>query len=269
MSETQVENEIKKNLNVNSIPVEVVIPKGELEITWSEPAQKSEYVKNLFGSISRTYDLANDFITFGLARLWRKQLVTWSEAKLGDEILDCATGTGDLAFEFKKTVGADGTVTGIDFCKEMLDLAPGKSFEKNLPVTFEMGNVLGLDFDDNRFAVTSIAYGIRNVADVHTAIKEMARVTQPGGRVMILETGDISNPVLRFFIRIYFEKVVPYIGRLISGHPTAYQYLQKSSGHFPSGKDFCEILENSGCFSSVEHRTLMGGASFMYKCTVA
>jgi demethylmenaquinone methyltransferase / 2-methoxy-6-polyprenyl-1,4-benzoquinol methylase len=225
----------------------------------------ADFVKNLFGSISQTYDRANDLITFGLARSWRRKLVRWSGAKNNQKILDCATGTGDLAFEFKKVVGTDGSVTGIDFCKEMLDLAPEKSLTLGLPVHFQLGNVMGLDFQDHQFDVTSIAYGIRNVADCNAAIKEMARVTQPGGRVMVLETGEIQNPILRIFIRFYFEKIVPHLGGWISGRPDAYQYLQRTSGDFPSGAAFCQRLYASGCFSRVEYKSLLGGASYIYK----
>jgi demethylmenaquinone methyltransferase/2-methoxy-6-polyprenyl-1,4-benzoquinol methylase len=229
---------------------------------------KSEFVKGLFGSISGTYDKANDVITFGMARLWRNKLVELSEARAGDHILDCATGTGDLALAFKRKVGESGRVVGTDFCGEMLALAPEKAKAQNLNIDFELGDVLALKYADNTFDITSIAYGIRNVANVAQALKEMARVTTPGGRVMILETGDIENPVLRTGIRFYFEHVVPRLGGWVSGKPEAYEYLQSSSGAFPSKEDFCLVLKAVGCFSDVSCTTLMGGASYIYKCVV-
>jgi demethylmenaquinone methyltransferase / 2-methoxy-6-polyprenyl-1,4-benzoquinol methylase len=227
-----------------------------------------EYIKNLFGSISGTYDKANDVITLGIARQWRKQLVELSKAREGHWVLDCATGTGDLALEFKKAVGATGKVIGLDFCKEMLESAPGKAKKQNLDVTFELGDVLALNYPDKKFDVTSIAYGIRNVADVQKAVSEMARVTKSGGKVMILETGDVDNRVLQKAIRFYFEKVVPTLGGWVSGKPEAYQYLQTSSGQFLSGEHFCEALSATGLFSQVTFTTLMGGASFIYRCDV-
>lgn len=228
---------------------------------------KAEFVKNLFGSISGTYDQANDVITFGMARLWRKKLVELSGAKPGDRILDCATGTGDLAIAFKKIVAESGHVIGSDFCAEMLSVAPKKATKKNLDITFELGDVQALKYKNAEFDICSIAYGIRNVSDVAQAMREMARVTRSGGVVMILETGEIENPVLRLGIRFYFEKVVPKLGGWVSGRPEAYEYLQTSSGSFPSQTEFCRNLNELGCFSAVTCTALMGGASYIYKCT--
>lgn len=230
--------------------------------------EKAEFVKNLFGDISETYDTANDVITFGMARLWRKKLVSLSEAKAGDKILDCATGTGDLALAFKRVVGETGQVIGSDFCPGMLAVAPDKAKKFNLDVTFELGDVLNLKYANQEFDICSIAYGIRNVANVAKALQEMARVTKPGGYVMILETGEIENPVLRKGIRFYFEKFVPKLGGWVSGKPEAYEYLQVSSGQFPSKEDFCLVLDAVKCFSEVSCTTLMGGASYIYKCKV-
>lgn len=231
----------------------------------SSPGPDEAFVKNLFGTISNTYDRANDVITMGMARLWRRELVDWSVVHEGDWILDCATGTGDLALEFKKAVGPQGTVVGTDFCEEMLAIAPTKADKQNLSVTFELGDVLDLQYPDNKFDISSIAYGIRNVANTQRALSEMARVTKPGGRVMILETGEIENPLLRKAIRMYFEKVVPKLGGWVSGHPEAYEYLQNSSGRFPSGAEFCELMRSTTQFATVEFKSLMGGASYIYK----
>lgn len=229
---------------------------------------KAEFVKNLFGSISSTYDQANDVITFGMARLWRKKLVELSQAKPGDRVLDCATGTGDLALAFKHIVTETGHVIGTDFCPEMLAVAPLKAAKQNLAVVFELGDVQALKYKNAEFNICSIAYGIRNVSNVAQAVREMARVTRSGGVVMILETGEIENPILRTGIRFYFEKLVPTLGGWISGKPEAYEYLQASSGSFPSQADFCRDLSALGCFSAVTCTTLMGGASYIYKCEV-
>lgn len=242
--------------------------KPHTEKTWREP--DASRVQDLFGSIAETYDVANDVMTLGLARLWRKKLVNWSGAKPADKVLDCATGTGDLALEFKKAVGDTGSVIGSDFCQEMLDKAPEKAKALNLDVKFEWADAMALPYPDETFDVVSIAYGIRNVADVNKALSEMTRVLKPGGRLMILETGEIQNPVLRMGIRFYFEKFVPRLGGWVSGRRDAYEYLQKSSGGFPSGRQFCEILRamktgDHSTFSNVEHRALMGGASFIYR----
>ena len=236
--------------------------------TTNKTGPDAEYIKNLFGSISTTYDKANDVITLGMARQWRKQLVNWSDAREGQWVLDCATGTGDLAIEFKKAVGETGHVIGTDFCKEMLDVAPQKAAKQNLKVDFELADVMALDYPNDKFDIASIAYGIRNVADIDVAIFEMARITKPGGKVMILETGEVENPMLQKAIRFYFKNIVPRLGGWVSGKRSAYEYLQSSSGRFPSGEEFCDVLRGSGQFVKVEFTSLMGGASFIYKCTV-
>lgn len=228
----------------------------------------ADEIKNLFDSISHGYDLANDLMTGGLARGWRKRLVQWSEASPGDKVLDCATGTGDLAIEFKKKVGPSGYVKGTDFSKGMLAKAPVKAKKLNLEIDFEWADATELPYVDNQFTITSIAYGIRNVNDPIRALSEMARVTKPGGRVMILETGDHQSPVIQRVYRWYFKNVVPRLGALTTGKKDAYEYLQKSSSCFPSQGKFLDLMRATERFSSVECRPLFAGASFLYKGVV-
>ncbi len=227
-----------------------------------------EDIKNLFNSISKTYDKTNDIITMGFVRPWRKKMISHSGAKSGDKVLDCATGTGDLAFEFKKVVGPTGTVLGTDFCKGMLEEGPKKAKLLNLDVQFEFADATCLQYEDNSFDITSIGYGIRNVSDPVKALCEMARVTKPGGTVIVLETGDTKNPVLQPFINIYFKHIVPRLGGWTSGNRPAYEYLNKSSNHFPSKNDFLNLMNQTGQLQGLSCKTLMGGASFIYKGTV-
>lgn len=224
-----------------------------------------EEIKNLFSTVAGGYDRANDAMTLGLAHFWRRKLVVWSEAKPGDRVLDCATGTGDLAIEFKKTVGAEGEVIGTDFCPAMLEHAPEKARRRGLDIRFEMADAMRLPFTDDEFDVSSIAYGIRNVADPTKALSEMARVVKSGGHVMILETGDAPENGLRYLFDFYFRQVVPRIGGLVTGHRFAYEYLNRSSRHFPSRERFLELMESTGVFSHCEYRVLLGGASFIYR----
>lgn len=231
--------------------------------------QNPDFIKNLFNSISGTYDRANDVMTFGLARLWRKELVRWSGVKEGSNVLDCATGTGDLAIEFKKVV-KNGRVVGADFSAGMLSLAPEKAKEAGFPdIEFKLADVMALPYATDMFDTTSIAYGIRNVSNPKLALTEMARVTKPGGHVMVLETGENRMPVIKKAMSWYFKYVVPRLGGMISGRRDAYEYLNNSSQVFPSGEAFCEIMRSAGCFSHVEYRAVMGGASYIYKGTVA
>lgn len=222
-------------------------------------------IKSLFSSVAQGYDKANDAMTLGMARLWRRQLVAWSGARPGDRVLDCATGTGDLAIEFKRAVGASGDVIGTDFCEDMLKLAPVKAKRQNLAVEFSLADAMNLPFRDSEFDISSIAYGIRNVSDPAKAIREMARVVRPGGCVMILETGDTPDGAFKKAFEFYIKQVVPRVGGWMTGHRDAYEYLNQSSRGFPSRERFVEIMNSTGAFSSVEFRVLFGGASFIYR----
>lgn len=223
-----------------------------------------EFVQNLFSSISGSYDRANDLITFGMARRWRKQLVNLSGAKEGDKILDCASGTGDLAFDFKKAVGPSGQVIGTDFCESMLEYGRIKSKKQSVDVQFQWADVMNLPFGDNSFDVTSISYGIRNVQDPQKALSEMARVTRSGGSVMVLETGENRNKFLQFGINFYCNHLLPRLGGWISGNKSAYEYLNKSSAKFPCREDFVSLMKSSASFESVGFKSILGGASFVY-----
>lgn len=230
--------------------------------------QEPKFIKNLFSEVAGTYDRANDVMTMGLARLWRRELVKFSGASEGMRVIDCATGTGDLAIEFKKVVGS-GTVLGTDFCEEMLKHAPAKSLSLGLDIDFKIADAMNLGYPDAKFDIASIAYGIRNVADPVRALSEMGRVVKPGGVVMVLETGDVQTPVLKPLMKLYFKHMVPLLGGMVSGKKWAYQYLNKSSQAFPSGEKFLDLMRETGRFSSCEYKSLMGGASYIYKAVRA
>lgn len=229
---------------------------------------RSEDVKNLFSSIAHGYDKANDAMTFGMARGWRRQLVHWSGARPGHTVLDCATGTGDLAIEFKKTVGFESLVVGTDFCADMLAKAPEKAKRAGVDVEFQLADTLNLPFESSTFDIASIAYGIRNVEDPLKALREMARVVKPGGFVMILETGDVPEKGLKTLMSFYVRQVVPRIGGWITGQRQAYEYLNNSSRSFPSRERFLDLMKEAGVFTRCEYKVLMGGASFIYKGVV-
>ena len=229
---------------------------------------REEDIKSIFNSVAHGYDKANDAMTFGMARAWRRRLVKWSGVKPGDAVLDCATGTGDLALDFKRVVGNEGRVIGTDFCAAMLDLAPPKASLAKLDVTFATADVMQLPYPDHEFNACSIAYGIRNVADPARALKEMARVVRPGGVVMVLETGDPAENLLKSLFEFYVKRVVPRIGGLITGKREAYEYLNRSSRGFPSRARFTEVMDATGAFTSTEYRVIMGGASYLYKGVV-
>lgn len=229
---------------------------------------RAEEIKSLFSSVAHGYDKANDAMTFGMAHLWRRKLVRWSGASLGQSILDCATGTGDLALEFKRAVGPTGQVTGTDFCADMLGKAPPKAERAGLEIQFQLADAMKLPFEKASFDISSIAYGIRNVADPVCALSEMARVVKRGGRVMILETGDAPGGGFKRAFEFYFQQVVPRIGGWVTGQRQAYEYLNRSSRGFPSRDRFIDVMKATEAFDAYECEVLMGGASFMYRGTV-
>lgn len=226
-------------------------------------------IQDLFGRNAHVYDRANDIISLGLAHSWRKQLVFWSGTKKdsSQNILDCATGTGDLAFAFQKASPAS-TVIGCDFCAPMLEKARKKAKKLSFPVDFQWADATQLPYSDNTFHITSMAYGLRNIKDPLKALLEMARVTQSQGKILILETGEVRGALMGTALRFYFKVLVPLLGGWVSGDRQAYEYLSHSSRNFPCGKSLKEFLESTMIFSDVQCRSILWGASFMYKCTV-
>lgn len=233
----------------------------------SNHSPNPEIIRSMFSKVAANYDKGNNVLSMGVHHLWRKKLVKYSGAKAGDRVLDCATGTGDLAIEFKKTVG-NGPVTGTDFCAEMLIPAPGKAKERGLDITFEQADVTQLQYADNSFDIASISFGIRNVGDPVKALKEMARVTRPGGKVMVLEFGQVNVPVFGALYNFYSQNILPKIGGLVTGQKDAYEYLQKSSAAFPCRDGFIDLMKESGAYSEMEYISLTGGIAYIYKGTV-
>lgn len=220
-----------------------------------------ERIRSMFASISSRYDRANTVLSGGVHHLWRRRTVRWSGAKAGDRVLDCATGTGDLAVAFRKIVGERGEVIGTDFVPEMLELARAKA----PGIAFEVADVTQLPFADATFDISSISFGIRNVNDPRKGIAELARVVKPGGRVMVLEFGQPRGRAFRILYDLYRKRVLPRVGGIVTGEKDAYEYLERSAGRFPSGDDFVQLMRESGRFRSIEFVPLTFGIAYLYK----
>ncbi|NIT57962.1 MAG: bifunctional demethylmenaquinone methyltransferase/2-methoxy-6-polyprenyl-1,4-benzoquinol methylase UbiE [Aliifodinibius sp.] len=227
----------------------------------------SEKVRKMFADIADDYDRVNTILSFGIHHIWRDRTVSLSGAKTGDRVLDCATGTGDLALEFKEAVGDEGYVLGTDFCAEMIEHAPAKAEDNNLVVDFEVADAMDLPYEDNIFDISSIAFGIRNVDDPVQALKEMARVVVPGGKVVVLEFGQPKG-LLKYPYELYSQYIMPTLGGWISGNREAYTYLPRTSAEFPAGNDFIALMEKAGSFSSQFFEKLTGGIAYIYVGTV-
>jgi demethylmenaquinone methyltransferase/2-methoxy-6-polyprenyl-1,4-benzoquinol methylase len=224
-----------------------------------------EIIKSMFKKVAPSYDKGNDVLSVGIHHQWRKKLVKLSSIKPGMHILDCATGTGDLAIEFKKAVGPTGVVIGTDFSEDMLLTAPDKAKAQNLDIKFQTADVMNLPFPDAQFDCVSISFGIRNVQDPQKAIREMARVTKPGGQILILEFGQMKTPVIKDLYNFYFEKVLPYVGGLLTGQTEAYKYLQKSSARFPCRENFLAWMNETQMFSSTSYKSVTFGVAYIYQ----
>lgn len=227
----------------------------------------SDKVRNMFADIADDYDRINGILSLGVHNAWRKKAVLISGAKPGDRVLDCATGTGDLAIEFKNTVGHEGYVLGTDFCKEMIEHAPAKADKKKLVVEFEVADAMNLPYEENSFDVASIAFGIRNVDNPLECLREMARVVKPGGRVVVLEFGQPTG-IVGLPFRFYSKHVMPAVGGFISGNREAYTYLPETSAAFPAGEKFLDLMEEAGVFNESEAEKLTGGIAYIYTGTV-
>ncbi|GEN10539.1 demethylmenaquinone methyltransferase / 2-methoxy-6-polyprenyl-1,4-benzoquinol methylase [Myxococcus fulvus] len=223
----------------------------------------STEVRQMFSSIATKYDVTNEVLSFGIHRLWRRTAVRLSQAKPGDSVLDCASGTGDLALAFKRKVGATGHVIGTDFCAEMLESGPAKAAKAGLPVDFQVADAMDLPFEDNRFDVASIAFGIRNVDDPVKCLKEMGRVVKPGGRVVVLEFGQPTGAFGALF-RFYSKTVMPTVGGLLTGNRAAYEYLPRTSAAFPAGERFLSLMDQSGAYAERSAHPLTFGTANVY-----
>ncbi|MBA2439782.1 MAG: class I SAM-dependent methyltransferase [Thermoleophilaceae bacterium] len=195
----------------------------------------------MFDRIAGVYDRMNSVMTAGMDARWRERAVDLAGVSPGDRALDVATGTGDLARELGRRVGPEGEVVGLDFSESMLEIARAKAPE----LRFETGNALDLPYADGEFAAATVGFGARNFSDLRTGLAEMARVTRPGGRVVVLEITTPQQPPLSWFFRLWFDTVIPALGRL-AGDPDAYTYLPSSVRRFPAPPELAAELAATG-----------------------
>ena len=227
----------------------------------------SQAVHAMFSDIASRYDRANSVLSFGIHHLWRRATVAASGVRTGSSVLDCATGTGDLALAFKRAVGPTGRVVGTDFNADMLSYAPAKAQQRGLDVAFEVADAMHLPYADATFDAASISFGIRNVDDPRVALADMARVVKPGGKVVVLEFGQ-PRGIMGMVYGMYSRYVIPFIGGLITGNRKAYEYLPTTAAAFPCREAFTDLMTSTGRLTNCTYRELTGGIAFLYVGTV-
>jgi len=199
----------------------------------------------MFDRIAGVYDLMNSAMTAGLHHQWRQRAVDRAEVGPRSDALDVCCGTGDLALELRRRIGADGRVVGCDFSEPMLELARRKSGEEGLPVEFGWADALELPYGDEGFDAVTIGFGARNLADLGRGLGEMARVLKPGGRLVILEITRPQREPLASFYSLWFDRVVPVIGS-VAGDSEAYSYLPNSVRTFPEPESLAAMMDEAG-----------------------
>jgi demethylmenaquinone methyltransferase/2-methoxy-6-polyprenyl-1,4-benzoquinol methylase len=206
-------------------------------------------VRAMFDRIAGLYDLMNSVMTAGLHHRWRRRAAELAAVPRDGRALDVASGTGDLALELASRMGPEGEVVGTDFSAGMLALAEAKASAQprgsGARLRFEPANALELPYEDGSFDAATVGFGARNFSDLGRGLGEMARVVRPDGRVVVLEITTPTRPPLSHFFELWFERVVPGLGRL-AGDSAAYSYLPLSVRRFPGPRELAELMWRSG-----------------------
>ncbi len=215
-------------------------------------------IRGMFDRIAGVYDLMNTAMTAGLHHRWRERAAERAELGPGDSALDACCGTGDLAFELARRVEPGGRVIGSDFSERMLDLARSKAACRDAPgLRFEWADALELPYDDESFDAVTVGFGVRNLADLERGIGELSRVLRPAGRLVILEITQPRRPPLSTFFSVWFDRLVPVLGRL-AGDREAYAYLPESVKRFPAPERLAGIMDRCG-LQRIRYTVLAGG----------
>lgn len=236
-------------------------------------------MRAMFDRIASLYDPLNTAMTVGLHHRWRSRAADLAQVGPGSRVLDVASGTGDLAIELARRVTPGGEVVGSDFSENMLAIGRKKAAKHSLDVRFEWADALALPYPDDSFDAATVGFGARNFSDLPRGLAEMARVVRPGGRVVVLEITTPTKPPLSLFYRLWFDRIVPLIGRIAAplskkagaaGETTiadAYTYLPNSVKRFPSPEALAAEMAAVG-LEEVSYLITAGGIIAIHAATV-
>ncbi len=228
--------------------------------------EKQSLVANVFNSVAQKYDIMNDVMSFGIHRIWKRYTIDCSGVRTGMKVLDIAGGTGDLTAQFSRRVGPTGEVVLADINQAMLDVGRDKLRNKGIVgnVDYVQANAEELPFEDDRFDIITIAFGLRNVTDKQKALESMFRVLKPGGRLLVLEFSKPVPPMLSQAYDFYSFNVLPKMGQLVAGDAESYQYLAESIRMHPDQDTLKSMMEQAG-YERVTYDNLTGGIVALHR----
>jgi len=228
-----------------------------------DEAEKARRVAGVFSSVASRYDLMNDLMSGGLHRLWKTFAVSQSGVRDGQRVLDIAGGTGDLALQFAKRVGARGEVWLTDINREMLGVGRDRLLDRGHRLPAVQCDAECLPFPSDYFDCVSVAFGLRNMTHKEVALTEMGRVLKPGGRLLVLEFSRVWAPLAKAYDWYSFN-VLPWLGRKVAGDEAAYRYLAESIRVHPGQEELKRLLERSG-LEAVEYFNLAAGVAALHR----
>jgi demethylmenaquinone methyltransferase/2-methoxy-6-polyprenyl-1,4-benzoquinol methylase len=228
--------------------------------------KSDERVRRMFGEIAPHYDRMNHLLSLNIDKYWRRWTVNKLRPTAGEPILDVCTGTGDLAIAFQRATGGKSEIVATDFCREMLDIGRRKQAQAKIgaELAFVEADAQNLPFEDNRFAIVSVAFGLRNVANTDLGLAEMTRVCRAGGQVAVLEFSTPRWQPLRLVYLVYFRYVLPRVGQFFARNKSdAYEYLPATVAQFPDGERLAERMRGVG-LKNIKYWPLTFGIATLY-----
>lgn len=223
---------------------------------------KARHVRGVFDSVAPKYDLMNDLMSAGLHRAWKAYTVMVANLREGDQVLDIAGGTGDLALAFSKKVGATGRVVHTDINEAMLRVGRDRLINAGVVLPTTVCDAEHLPFPDNHFDLVSVAFGLRNMTHKDAALAEMCRVLKPRGRLLVLEFSKVAKPLAKAYDWYSFQ-VLPRLGKLVAGDDSSYRYLAESIRMHPGQEELKSLMQQSG-FGHVDYHNMTGGVAALH-----